>query len=267
MTMTAPRPAAQQPRRCALERGVAMRLAATEYGRFTDHVRSLSPEQWAAPTDCPGWDVRAMAGHVLGMARMAASIREQSRQTKAAAARGGLFIDALTALQVEDQAGLSNEAVIAAFEKYGPKAARGRRRAPGFIRRRTMPVTQHLNGVDEAWTIGYLLDTILTRDPWMHRSDIARATGTEMVLTADHDAVIVDDVVREWAGRHGRPFHLRLTGPAGGEWSFGTSGGAPARHGSSVDGGPSLEYDAIEFCRILSGRGSAEGLLTTEVPF
>jgi len=37
-----------------------------------------------------------------------------------------------------------------------------------------------------------------------------------MVLTPDHDARIVADVVAEWAGRHGRPFTLHLTGPAGG---------------------------------------------------
>ena len=252
MTMTAQ--PQLTPRKSALDRGVAMRLAATEYQRVTDQLRTLTPEQWAAPTECTGWDVRAMAGHMLGMTRMAASVRENSRQTKAATARGGVFIDALTALQVEDQAHLSTDELVAAFAKYGPKAARGRKRAPGFIRRRTLPVPQRLNGVDEPWTIGYLVDTMLTRDPWVHRADITRACGAELVLTADHDGVIVDDVVREWAERHGRPCTLRLTGPAGGSWTFGT-------------GGPSLEYDALEFCRLLSGRGTAEGLLTTEVPF
>jgi len=46
----------------------------------------------------------------------------------------------------------------------------------------------------------------------------------------------------------------RLTGPAGGSWTFGS-------------GGPEIELDAVEFCRILSGRGEAEGLLKTAVPF
>jgi hypothetical protein len=31
----------------------------------------------------------------------------------------------------------------------------------------------------------------LTRDPWMHRLDLARATGHAPVLTADHGGVIV----------------------------------------------------------------------------
>ena len=44
------------------------RLAITEYERVADLLEPGSPPtQWAAPTDCPGWDVRAMAGHMLGM--------------------------------------------------------------------------------------------------------------------------------------------------------------------------------------------------------
>jgi hypothetical protein len=117
-----------------------------------------------------------------------------------------------------------------------------------------LPVPQRLNGEDETWALGYLIDVILTRDPWMHRVDISRATGAELVLTAEHDGVLIDDVVREWQGRHGQPCTVHLTGPAGGEWTFGS-------------GGPELTYDAIEFCRTISGRGTPEGLLTTEVPF
>jgi hypothetical protein len=117
-----------------------------------------------------------------------------------------------------------------------------------------MPVPQTINGRPETWTIGYLVDVIFTRDPWMHRIDLVRATGAEHVLTAEHDGVIVADVVAEWGRRHGRPYTLHLTGPAGGLWSNGS-------------GGQELELDALEFCRILSGRGHGEGLLATEVPF
>jgi hypothetical protein len=61
---------------------------------------------------------------------------------------------------------------------------------------------------------------IITRDPWMHRLDLARATGQDLVLTADHDGVMVADVVAE--RRHGQPYRLELTGPAGGSWRSGT---------------------------------------------
>ena len=102
--------------------------------------------------------------------------------------------------------------------------------------------------------LGYLVDTILTRDTWMHRIDIARATGRDLVLTPDHDGVIVADVVTEWAGRHCAGCTLSLTGPAGGHWTFGA-------------GGPEIELDAVEFCRTLSRRAPATGLLDVEVPF
>jgi uncharacterized protein (TIGR03083 family) len=250
MTMTAP----SRPRIAALPRDTAMRLAATEYQRFLDLLRSLGPGDWAKPTECPGWDVRAMAAHALGMAEMAASIREASRQLRLARSRGRVFIDALTALQVEERAGMTPAQITARFAARAPKAARARRRTPGFIRRRTMPVPQQVGGRQEAWTIGYLIDVILTRDPWMHRADIARATGADLVLTPDHDGVLVADVAAEWAARHGQLCTLHLTGPAGGTW----------RHG---DGGPLIETDAVEFCRALSGRGHAGGLLAVQVPF
>jgi hypothetical protein len=91
----------------------------------------------------------------------------------------------------------------------------------------------------------------------MHRLDIAAATGRRAELTADHDRVIVADVVAEWADRSGKDFTLILTGPAGGQWTVG------------VDG-PVLELDAIDFCRVLAGRPGTVGihdLMSTEVPY
>jgi uncharacterized protein (TIGR03083 family) len=241
------------PRRPQLDRPTAMRLARTEYGRVVDLLRTLDPGDWGARTDCPEWNVKAMAGHMLGMAEMAASIRQSIRQPRAAERRGGVFIDALTALQVEEHAGLSTSELIERFAKIGPKAAKGRRRAPGFVRHRAMPQLQSVGGRDEAWTMGFLLDVILTRDPWMHRVDITRAVGSQMTLTAEHDGVLVADVVQEWADRHGQPYTLVLTGPAGGTWTRA--------------GGSAIERDAVEFCRIVAGRAPGEGLLATEVPF
>ena len=250
MTITAP----STPRAAAMSRDTAMRLAATEYQRFLDLLRVLSPGDWVKPTECPGWDVRAMAAHALGMVEMAASIREQNRQMKLARGRGGVFIDALTGLQVDERQHMTPEQIIERFAARAPKAASGRRRTPGFIRRRAMPIPQPVGGRDETWTIGFLVDIILTRDPWMHRADICRATGADHVLTAEHDGVLVADVVAEWAARHGQPYTLRLTGPAGGSWKAG-------------DGGPLIETDAVGFCRALSGRDHADGLLTVQVPF
>ncbi|HVK29331.1 MAG TPA: maleylpyruvate isomerase family mycothiol-dependent enzyme [Nocardioides sp.] len=245
-------------RRSALERGTAMTLAADEYSRFADAVASLAAEAWTRPTACTLWDVRELTSHVVGMAEMAAGIREGARQRRIAgrdaAAKGIAFIDALTDVQVRERADHDPARLTEDMRRVGPRAARGRRMTPSFLRRRDMGVAQTVQGVDEGWTLGYLVDVILTRDTWMHRSDVAEATGTEMVLTPDHDGAIVADVVAEWAQRHGRPYRLTLTGPAGGEWGVGR-------------GGEEIELDAVQFCRVLSGRGKGSGLLATEVPF
>lgn len=242
------------PRVSTLDRPTLMRLAVTEYERFTMLLRDLQPEDWTRVTDCPGWDVRAMVGHALGMAEMAATIREGRRQQKAAARRGGVFLDALTALQVEEHAGMSPPQLTDRYAIISWRAARARRHVPALIRRRTMPIPQTVGGKLETWTLGYLIDTILTRDPWMHRVDICRATGKPLMLTAEHDGALVADIAREWAARHAQPCRLQLSGPAGGSWTFGHAG-------------PVIELDAIEFCRIVSRRELANDLLSTEVPF
>ena len=43
-----------------------MRLAAAEYDRLLALVDDLGAEDWSRPTDCVGWDVKAMLGHLLG---------------------------------------------------------------------------------------------------------------------------------------------------------------------------------------------------------
>jgi uncharacterized protein (TIGR03083 family) len=250
--MTAPE--RRTPRAPRLDRATAMVLAATEYDRFVNVLGELDVAEWGERTDCPAWDVRDMAGHVLGSMRMCASLLEQQSQLRAARRRGGDLTDALSAEQVQRCSGLSVERLLSELTRTGPRAARGRRRTPGFVRRRALPATQLVGAQRECWTVGYLIDIVLTRDTWMHRLDICRATGRSPVLAPEHDGIIIDDLVHEWAERHGQAYRLTLEGPAGGVWQQGQDG---------VD----LRLDAVEFARLLSGRGRSEGLLAVPVPF
>ncbi|MEV1296183.1 hypothetical protein [Pseudonocardia sp. NPDC049635] len=179
--------------------------------------------------------------------------RRMHAASRAAKRAGGPMIDSMTAMQVADHAAMSTADLIEVATINGPRAAHWRVTAPAAFRR--MPMNEQVGGQPERWRIGYLLDIILTRDPWMHRVDIARATGRPVVLTAEHDGRIVADVVAEWARRHGQPFSLTLTGPAGNEFVTDTG------HG------PHLNLDAVEFGRTLSGRTPATGLLAQQVPF
>ena len=235
----------------------AMSLAATEYQRFVELLHQLDAEDWSKPTDCTHWDVRAMVAHNLGSIEGNASMREFAHQfrvsSKRAKASGQLLVDELTALQVEDRAGLSPDELRRRVEHSAPRAVAGRRRMPGFLRRTvkvdTPPPFQRM-------TLGYLCDTIFTRDVWMHRVDISRATARPMALNAAHDGRLVAIVVGEWADHHGQPYDLELDGPAGGQFRRGR-------------GGERIQLDAVKFCRILSGRAAprAPGLLETEVLF
>lgn len=229
-------------------------LASTETDRLVSLLRSLDPDEWTRPTDCPAWDVRAMAGHVLGMTETFTSYRSMIRMLRAGskAAGEGPFIDGLTSVQVEANAPLSTAVVVDRLAAAGARQARWR-----ATRRllRPMPMKeQRRDGTPETWRMAFLLDIVLTRDTWMHRVDISRAAGRPMALTAAHDGRIVADAAAEWARRHGRPCTLTLTGPAGGTFIHG-------------DGGEEHTLDAVEFCRILSGRAEGIGLLSEDVPF
>jgi uncharacterized protein (TIGR03083 family) len=243
-------PVAQIP---ALTRAQAMTFATDELGRWLDLLHGLKPEEWAAPTECEPWDVRTMTCHVLGAIESHASIREMAHQMRAyRKASDGPMIDAMTALQVRDRSGLTPEQIVERFQRAAPRSVRARRRMPGLLRRMPLKVDPPFD--DDGWRLGYLMDVIYNRDAWMHRVDVTRAVGHDIVLTAGHDARFVADVVAEWARRHGQPFTITLTGPAGGRYSAGV-------------GGETIELDAVEFCRILSGRSTGTGLLSTEVPF
>lgn len=237
----------------ALSRSEAMTFADDEFTRWLDVLRGLTPEHWAAATECEPWDVRAMVCHVLGATESHASLREMAHQMRAyRGAKDGPMIDAMTALQIRDRARLSTSEIVDRFERAAPRSVRARRRMPGLVRRMPMKVDAPFD--KDGWRLGYLMDVIYNRDAWMHRVDVSRAIGRDMVLTPEHEGRFVADVVAEWARRHGKPFTLILAGPAGGTFVAG-------------EGGEHIELDAVEFCRILSGRAQGTGLMSTEVPF
>jgi uncharacterized protein (TIGR03083 family) len=237
-----------------LPRGEARALAAQENERFVGLVGSLDADDWTRPTDCPDWDVRAVAAHVLGAMEGHVSLPVMVRQQWAGKRIAGdrPDVDGMTEIQVREQRHLGPQELVGRLADLGPRAAATRAARPALLRRMTF--AQTVGTSTERWTLGYLLDVILTRDTWMHRVDISRAIHRPLQLTPDHDGRIVGDIAAEWAHRHSRPYTLTLTGPAGGSFSRG-------------HGGPDLELDAVEFCRILSGRETGTGLLTQPVPF
>jgi len=233
----------------------AMQLQATELERAVAQLRSLGTEDWSVQTVCPDWTVRQMWLHVLGACEAGASMRENAHQMLAARKRRkelGVPLEAgLSGVQVAEREELSPAELVDRLAAIAPKTVKGRSRTPRPMRSAKIAIDAP---VVEKWSLGYLIDVIYLRDAWMHRVDTARATGRELELTTEHDGRIVADVVAEWARRHGQPFSLDLTGPAGGNYTAG-------------NGGESITIDAVEFCCLLAGRGEPTGLLGTIVPF
>lgn len=230
-----------------------MAAAEVEYDRLLAVLRSLRPEDWTRPTDCSEWDVRQMVAHLVGAAEGNASAREAVRQLRLGrrlAQQGQDDVDGINALQVQERQDASPVQLVEALADVAPRGVRGRRRIPALVRAVPVPFGPPLG----TRPVGYLMDRIYTRDAWMHRIDICRATGAELELTPEHDGRLVADVVEEWARAHGQPYELLLTGPAGGAFASGP-------------GGPRTELDAVDFVRILAGRGTGPGLLATTVPF
>jgi uncharacterized protein (TIGR03083 family) len=237
----------------------AMRLQSDELSLTLALLHALGEVEWSTATECPDWDVRAMYLHVLGACEAGASMRENVHQMRRARAHrkqyGGPLEAALSSVQVRERCGLSSAELVERLSVTAPKTVRGRSRTPALMRKHAGFTVD--GPVHEAWKLGYLIDTIYLRDLWMHRVDLSRALNRALELSAAHDGRIVANVVAEWARRHGQPFVLDLHGPAGGVYE----------HDADSPGAKQLSLDAIEFCRTLSGRESATGLLTTVVPF
>lgn len=99
------------------------------------------------------------------------------------------------------------------------------------------------------FTLGYLFDSILPRDLWMHRVDLTRAVGASMTH-GDHETLILSDVMRDlqrtWRGP---AVALHLTGPPGGTFLLGS--GVPAAQ---------VEAEAVDYLRALAGRNTTPDL-------
>jgi uncharacterized protein (TIGR03083 family) len=232
----------------------ASEVALAAYGRLIELLETLEPDDWRAPTACPGWDVAAMVGHLVGAGRSCASVRESVRQQlwgrRHADEFGGNALDATNALQVADHAALTPAERIDALRRIAPDAVRGRMRFPRPMRRVRVPLDQGGStapGMPSRLSVGHLMDVIYTRDVWLHTIDIARATSRPYDLDPAVDGRIVEDVVADWGRRHGRPFDLVLTGPGAVRFRQGERGGR-------------LRLDAVEFCRVLSGRADVDGV-------
>ena len=228
-----------------IRRREAAELAAAENAAFIAELAALAPDAWNGSTDCDPWTAKDIASHVLGWAEAGMSWRE-FRHQMAGAVKGrrvhGNPVHAQNQLQVDDRNDLSPDELIARLEVGLPALLRLRQRLslPG----RLVPLYNPLFGLT---TLGFAMDTIFTRDVFVHRIDIARSDGTEF-NAGPHDRRVFEDCLRHWARKSKANLRFELDGPLHG---FYVTGGSPAAvvRGTGVD-----------LVRVLAGRLEPESL-------
>lgn len=241
-----------------LKHDEAGKLATVEAERLLILIESLEGDDWMRPTDCSEWSVRDIVAHLAGAVASQASWAEFKRQNMGNPymKEVEMKIDAINRRQVEDRAEAKDEKLVAEFRENAPKAVRTRQRLPWLVRQLRLPLGPPLGFS----SIGYMMDTIYTRDQWMHRHDISLATDREFVVTSEHDgrimALVIRDLGRKLKGKlQERKINLLLTGEAGGSFTFGAKG-----HADAV-----IEMDASNFNRLASGRLLTEAALAQTI--
>jgi uncharacterized protein (TIGR03083 family) len=224
-----------------------VQLAQTETDRWIRIVDEFSLEDWEGSSGCEGWTVADLVRHLIGQAEQLSSFRAAFRQSRAGKklTRGRALIDGITEHQVASRAHVPPTQLTTDLGSALTRATKARGKWPQTSTRLGMmiEVPRPSEIVKERWTFAYM-SQVMTRDLWMHRVDLDTAGVRLLELTPEHDGRILTDVVTDWARRHGGPFDLTLTGPAGGHWR--------------VPGdGPTVEQDAVQFCQGLFGRAPA----------
>lgn len=222
-----------------------MQIGTAQNDAFLAMLGGLSQEAWATPTECAPWTVKDVAAHVLGEAEGYASLRELRRQASMSKKRKAEFgnrVNALNQIQVDDRAHLSTAELLTRLGTALPK----------FIARRELlgragkVVPFYDPSIIGFANVRYLMDTVYARDVFMHRADVCRALGREFESIPE-DKALISDVVRDWARRARPDMRLELEGPGGGSFEMGS-------------GATTVTIDAVDFCRIMSGRIPSEPL-------
>ena len=225
----------------------AYSLLQTSLARFLALVETLDSSDWDKPTACAEWSVRDILAHQAGSYASGTGYMEMIRQYKHTPDPGQLPEDAVNDLQLRERADKSPAEMINELRRVGPVAAQKWAYHFRLIKPITIP-----HPIVEKLSFRYLMWIIHSRDTWMHRLDICRATGREFEQTREHDGRIAELVMLDVADILARKFEgpalvFELTGIAGGVWKIGQ--GEPVT---------TICMDVLDFNIFASGRYTYE---------
>jgi uncharacterized protein (TIGR03083 family) len=222
-------------------------LLRTELERFLALAGALGPDDWGKPTACTAWTVRDMLAHQAGGYASGTSYKEMIHQYSTRPKPGQLPEDAINEIQLSERSGKSPAELTAELQSVGPIAAQKWAYQFRLVKLLTIP-----HATAESLPIRHLMWVIHSRDTWMHRLDICRATGRKFEQTAAHDgriaALVMADVAKVLSKKlDGHAVVFDLSGIAGGDWKIGR--GEPTA---------TIQMDVLDFNIYASGRFTYE---------
>lgn len=182
---------------------------------FTALLEELDPEDWSAPTDLPGWDVKACASHTAHLEGVLAGAPEETAEVGEAPHAASLASQ-YTEIGVVNRRDATPDAIINEIrEAATARHTRLLADPPTDGRARPEPI---FGGVPWDW------ETLLRNrvvDVWMHEQDVRRAVGRPggmdspaAVHTVDHLAQSLGYVLAKRVGAPPGPALLmEVAGP------------------------------------------------------
>jgi uncharacterized protein (TIGR03083 family) len=147
----------------------AVQLQITVFGDLDALLGSLDPQEWAAPTECPGWSVQDNISHIIGTESMLLG-------------RDAPAHDPGEKPWVRNPIGAGNEIHVDYRRSWPPQQVLDEFRE---VTRERIAALQNLSAEElsaESWTpigTGTVRDLVAIRvmDCWVHEQDIRRAVG------------------------------------------------------------------------------------------
>lgn len=248
MSTAAAKPPDPNARR-RLSAGDYAELARAELATFVSMLESLGEADWSRPTPCTLWDVHGVAAHQAGHVQSGHGLLGVLAQAnpialRAYRKRGMSTLDGMNQKQVDLRRDRTPAELIREIRDGTADAIAARTRLNPISSQVRLPVPPA-----GMMPLRELLQRIFSRDMWIHRLDIADATGRPFDLAGDHNALMLALVVEDTARflRKARPsanVSLHLSGDGGGDWQLASGEGTPV----------SLSLSVADFVRRTAGR-------------
>jgi uncharacterized protein (TIGR03083 family) len=242
-------------------RGAAAAAALAEtWGSLSEVCRGLAPEEWEAPTGCPGWSVRDQLSHLIGI--------ERTLEGQAAPEWDGPLGDhvkndfaAMNERWVAPRRARSGVEVLAEFDEVT-------RLRLASLAALTPAEWAHV-GFSPVGEVPYAeFMEVRVFDSWVHEQDVRSALdrpdgsgGAASRLSLDRMQAAMGFVVgKKSAAPDGSVVRFSVRGPGSDERRFaiGVEGGRARPVDDDVAPTVSLSMSSLDFTRLACGRATAE---------